>query len=184
VSDKMSVIFGMRGRHWTLWLVQTTAGVLCILMALAKDSLGLTICFMIFFSICVQASEGACYGIVPFLTRRALGVASGYIGAGGNAGSTICTALFFTSASIETTDGIVYMGFAIISSTALSSPCTFPCGAPCSSPATPPYPRRTTTSSAISPRRRSRRDSQPRCRSSATTRIRRAPRHRDGGVKV
>ena len=48
--------------------------------------------------------ESLSNGIVPFLTRRALGVASGYIGAGGNAGSTICMALFFTSASIETSD--------------------------------------------------------------------------------
>jgi NNP family nitrate/nitrite transporter-like MFS transporter len=126
VSDKMSVAFGMRGRLWTLWIVQTTEGILCILMALAKDSLGLTIMFMIFFSICVQASEGASYGIVPFLTRRALGVASGYIGAGGNAGSTLIMALFFTSSSIETYEGIMYMGFAIICFTILVIPVHFP----------------------------------------------------------
>jgi NNP family nitrate/nitrite transporter-like MFS transporter len=85
-SDYASVKFGMRGRLWTLWLCQTLEGVLCIFMGLAKDSLATTILFMVMFSICVQASEGASYGVVPFLTRRALGVASGYIGAGGNAG--------------------------------------------------------------------------------------------------
>ena len=63
---------------------------------------------------------------MPFITRRALGVASGYIGAGGNAGSTICMALFFTSASIETYDGIMYMGIAIICVTLLVIPIHFP----------------------------------------------------------
>jgi NNP family nitrate/nitrite transporter-like MFS transporter len=99
---------------------------MCILMALAKDSLGTTIAMMVLFSICVQASEGASYGIVPYITRRALGVASGFIGAGGNAGSTICIALFFTKDSIETYDGIMYMGFAIICVTLLVIPIHFP----------------------------------------------------------
>ena len=126
VSDWSSVKYGMRGRLWTLWIFQTVEGVLCVFMALAKNSLSMTILFMVLFSICVQASEGASYGIVPFLTRRALGVASGYIGAGGNAGSTICMALFFKSASIETYDGIMYMGFTIIGVTLLVIPIHFP----------------------------------------------------------
>ena len=99
---------------------------MCIFMASAKDSLGTTIAMMVLFSICVQASEGASYGIVPYITRRALGVASGFIGAGGNAGSTICIALFFTKDSIETYDGIMYMGFAIIGVTLLVIPIHFP----------------------------------------------------------
>jgi len=126
ISDTMSLKFGMRGRLWTLWVVQTLEGILCVFMALAKDSLATTILFMVLFSICVQASEGASYGIVPYITRRALGVASGYIGAGGNAGSTICMALFFTSASIATYDGIMYMGFTIIGVTLLVVPIHFP----------------------------------------------------------
>jgi NNP family nitrate/nitrite transporter-like MFS transporter len=95
-------------------------------MALCKDSLPLTIVFMVLFSISVQAAEGATFGIVPFITRRALGVANGYIGAGGNAGSTILIALFFTSSSIETYDGMMYMGIVIICCTALVIPIHFP----------------------------------------------------------
>mmetsp|Transcript_11653 Transcript_11653/g.18753 ORF Transcript_11653/g.18753 Transcript_11653/m.18753 type:complete len:350 (-) Transcript_11653:214-1263(-) len=114
VSDYTSIKFGMRGRLWTLWCFQTVEGILCVFMALSKDSLGITILFMVFFSICVQASEGASYGIVPFLTRRALGVAAGYIGAGGNLGSTILMAAFFTSPDIQTHEGILYMGFTIV----------------------------------------------------------------------
>ena len=125
-SDWASKRFGMRGRLWCLWLWQTIEGVICIFMALAKDDLATTIAMMVLFSICVQASEGASYGIVPYITRRALGVASGFIGAGGNAGSTICIALFFTSDSIETYEGIMYMGITIIAVTLLVIPIHFP----------------------------------------------------------
>ena len=35
-------------------MFQTVEGVLCVFMALSKDSLGITILFMVLFSICVQ----------------------------------------------------------------------------------------------------------------------------------
>lgn len=126
ISDWSSNRFGMRGRLWTLWSTQTLEGVLCIFMGLSKDNLGATIAFMVFFSICVQASEGASYGIVPFISRRALGVVSGFIGAGGNAGATISTALFFTKDSIETYEGLQYLGYTVIGVTALVIPIHFP----------------------------------------------------------
>lgn len=126
ISDWSSTRFGMRGRLWTLWSTQTLEGVLCIFMGLSKDNLGATIAFMVFFSICVQASEGASYGIVPFISRRALGVVSGFIGAGGNAGATIATALFFTKDSIETYEGLQYLGYTVIGVTALVIPIHFP----------------------------------------------------------
>jgi len=126
ISDWSSTRFGMRGRLWTLWFTQTLEGVLCIFMGLSKDNLGATIAFMVFFSICVQASEGASYGIVPFISRRALGVVSGFIGAGGNAGATISTALFFTKDSIETYEGLQYLGYTVIGVTALVIPIHFP----------------------------------------------------------
>ena len=87
---------------------------------------GMGVLCMILFSICVQASEGASFGVVPFLTRRALGVASGYIGAGGNAGATINMALWFKDPEIETYDGIMYMGYLIICVTLLVIPIHFP----------------------------------------------------------
>ncbi len=126
ISDWSSTRFGMRGRLWTLWSTQTLEGVLCIFMGLSKDNLGATIAFMVFFSICVQASEGASYGIVPFISRRALGVVSGFIGAGGNAGATIATAAFFTKDSIETYEGLQYLGYTVIGVTALVIPIHFP----------------------------------------------------------
>lgn len=44
-------------------------------------------------------------GIAPFITRRGLGVATGLIGAGGNTGSAVTQALFFTSTSMSVAEG-------------------------------------------------------------------------------
>jgi hypothetical protein len=53
------------------------------------------------FSLMVQASEGATFGVVPFVSKRSMGVVSGFVGAGGNAGSVITQALFFNSDKYE-----------------------------------------------------------------------------------
>jgi len=79
----------MRGRLWALWILQTTEGGLCIVMGFLQNSLAGTMIVMILFSLFVQSSEGASYGIVPFVSKRALGVVSGFVGAGGNTGSAI-----------------------------------------------------------------------------------------------
>merc|ERR1719163_2520249 len=55
----------------------------------AGGTLGLTMLVMICFSICVQMAEGLHFGIVPYISRPALGVVSGMVGAGGNTGALI-----------------------------------------------------------------------------------------------
>lgn len=75
-------------------------------------SLPATIVLMVLFSSFVQASEGACYAIVPFVSKRSLGVVSGFVGAGGNLGSVFSQFLFFTKDSMATYVGIQYMGCA------------------------------------------------------------------------
>merc|ERR1712176_124275 len=48
------------------------------------------------------------------ISRRALGVVSGFVGAGGNAGSSITQAAFFTPDSLTTQEGIKWMGVTIV----------------------------------------------------------------------
>eukprot|EP01024_Parvocaulis_polyphysoides_P070983 TRINITY_DN87_c0_g1_i8.p1 TRINITY_DN87_c0_g1~~TRINITY_DN87_c0_g1_i8.p1 ORF type:complete len:497 (-),score=97.17 TRINITY_DN87_c0_g1_i8:316-1806(-) len=126
VSDRMGKIYGMRGRLWALWILQTTEGGLCIVMGFLQNSLAGTMIVMILFSLFVQSSEGASYGIVPFVSKRSLGVVSGFVGAGGNTGSAILQAALFRDSPLETYEGIRYMGIIIIGVTLLVMPIYFP----------------------------------------------------------
>lgn len=69
LSDIMAKRFGMRGRIWTLWVVQTIGGLLCILLG-RVGSLGASVAVMLVFSVFVQAACGLTFGVVPFVSRR------------------------------------------------------------------------------------------------------------------
>ncbi|KAL4343814.1 hypothetical protein AHAS_Ahas11G0116000 [Arachis hypogaea] len=69
ISDAVSKRFGMRGRLWALWLCQTFAGVLCIILGLV-GSLSVSVVVMIIFSVFVLATCGMTFGIVPSVSRR------------------------------------------------------------------------------------------------------------------
>lgn len=124
-SDITAAKYGMRGRLWALWIMQTLEGALCIVMGRLYMTLPGTLVVMIMFSTVVQMSEGASYAVVPYISKRSLGICSGFIGAGGNAGSSITQAIFFKGA-YSTQDGISYMGAMIIGVTLLVIPIYFP----------------------------------------------------------
>ena len=105
LSDVIAKRYGMRGRLWWLWGVQTMGGVLSCCMYAARNSLGSTMTVVAFWSIFVPFACGASFGVAPFITRRGLGVATGLIGSGGNAGGAITQAILFTSTSMTLAEG-------------------------------------------------------------------------------
>lgn len=126
VSDWAGKIYGMRGRLWAFWILQSVEGVMCVVMGLLYKSLAGTLVVMILFSLFVQASEGATFGVVPFVSKRGLGIVSGLVGAGGNSGSAIGQAIFFKDDRLETYEGISQLGIMIICVTLLVIPIYFP----------------------------------------------------------
>ncbi|CAK9176145.1 unnamed protein product [Ilex paraguariensis] len=114
VSDEMGKRFGIRGRLWSLWLVQTVAGLLCVLLGRVNSLWG-SILVMCSFSLFVQAASGLTFGVVPFVSKRSLGVISGMTGSGGTVGAVVTQLLLFSGSNkFSTQTGISLMGLTML----------------------------------------------------------------------
>jgi NNP family nitrate/nitrite transporter-like MFS transporter len=112
VSDKVGGKFGMRGKGLLLAGVLLLEGIGLILFAQA-GSLMIAIITMLSFALFLKMSNGATYGIVPFVNTKNVGMVSGIVGAGGNLGGMLFGFLF-KSTSITYVQAFTYIGYAVI----------------------------------------------------------------------
>ncbi|MEC4768103.1 NarK family nitrate/nitrite MFS transporter [Halomonas sp. CUBES01] len=111
-SDLFAKQGGLKGR--VRWLL---VALICEGIALVAFSqmhvLSLAIGIMLVFSLFVQMAEGATYGVVPFINKKALGAVAGIVGAGGNVGA-VSAAFLFRSESLTYQQGLFYLGLAVL----------------------------------------------------------------------
>lgn len=112
VSDKVGVKFGMKGKGMLLALMLLLEGFGLILFA-HSGSFVLAIVSMLTFALFLKMSNGATYGIVPFVNEKNVGLISGIVGAGGNLGG-MALGFLFKSESISYIQAFEYIGIAII----------------------------------------------------------------------
>jgi len=112
VSDKVGNKFGMRGKGLLLAGVLLLEGLGLILFAQA-GSLIVAIITMLSFALFLKMSNGATYGIVPFVNTKNVGLVSGIVGAGGNLGGMLFGFLF-KSTSITYIQAFTYIGYTVI----------------------------------------------------------------------
>ncbi|EEF37683.1 high affinity nitrate transporter 2.7 [Ricinus communis] len=113
LSDRMGKKFGIRGRLWGLWMVQTMAGILCVILG-RVSSLWTSVAVMCLFSVFVQAASGLTFGVVPFVSKRSLGVISGMTGSGGTVGAVVTQLLLFSGSRFSKQTSISLMGLMMI----------------------------------------------------------------------
>jgi len=112
VSDKVGKKSGMRGKGLLLAGVLLLEGLGLILFAHA-GSLMVAIITMLSFALFLKMSNGATFGIVPFVNTKNVGMVSGIVGAGGNLGGMLFGFLF-KSQSITYVQAFTYIGYAIV----------------------------------------------------------------------
>lgn len=111
-SDKVGNKFGMRGKGLLLAAMLLLEGCGLILFAQA-GSLFLAIASMLTFALFLKMSNGATYGIVPFVNTKNVGLVSGIVGAGGNLGGMLFGFLF-KSDIITYVEAFTYIGYIVI----------------------------------------------------------------------
>jgi len=112
VSDKVGGKFGMRGKGLLLAGVLLLEGAGLVLFA-NSGNLTAAIISMLSFALFLKMSNGATYGIVPFINSKNVGMVSGIVGAGGNLGGMLFGFLF-KSSTITYVQAFTYIGIAVM----------------------------------------------------------------------
>lgn len=113
-SDMAARRAGMRGRLWVLFGAQLLGGAACALLGFVSGSLVASVAAMVVFSLFTQAACGCLFGVAPFVSHRSPGFAMGMIASGGNVGSAVLQAVFFTFFDMPSHKGFVWMGITVL----------------------------------------------------------------------
>jgi NNP family nitrate/nitrite transporter-like MFS transporter len=103
---------GLKGRILILGVFLLCEG-LGIMLFSSMNSLPWAIATMLLFALFLKMSNGATYSVVPFLNKKAVGVVSGIVGAGGNVGAVLAGFLF-KSSEISYRESLFIIGVAVI----------------------------------------------------------------------
>lgn len=110
-SDRLGARSGVAGRVRLLFAMVLAEG-LALMLFSSIGVLGAAIAAMLIFSLFVQMAEGATYGVVPFVNRRALGAVSGIVGAGGNVGA-VAAGFLFRSSALSFQQSFLWLGIIV-----------------------------------------------------------------------
>ena len=111
-SDLFAKQGGLKGRVRWLFIALLCEGIALVTFS-QMHVLSLAIGIMLVFSLFVQMAEGATFGVVPFINKKALGAVAGIVGAGGNVGA-VSAAFLFRSESLSYQQGLFYLGLTVL----------------------------------------------------------------------
>lgn len=111
LSDRSAQAWGLTGRVRLLTIVLLAEGLALITFS-RMGTLQAAIATLLVFSLSVQMAEGATFGLVPFVNRKALGAVSGIVGAGGNVGA-VAAGFLFGREDLAFQDAFLYLGVAV-----------------------------------------------------------------------
>ncbi len=111
-SDRFARSGGLNGRVRFLFVALFLEGVALVAFS-QMELLWAAVAALIIFSLFTQMSEGATFGLVPFMNRKALGGVAGIVGAGGNAGA-VAAGFLFKSESLTYQQGLLFLGIAVM----------------------------------------------------------------------
>lgn len=111
-SDSFAKKMGLKGRVVFLFAVLLGEGIMLMLFSRMSVMIA-AIGTMIVFSLFVQMSEGATFGLVPFINRKALGAVAGIVGAGGNAGA-VAAGFLFRAENLTTQQALLFLGVMVV----------------------------------------------------------------------
>ncbi|AMD00865.1 NarK family nitrate/nitrite MFS transporter [Halomonas chromatireducens] len=111
-SDLFARNGGLKGRVRWLFIALICEGLALVAFS-QMHVLSYAIGIMLVFSLFVQMAEGATYGVVPFINKKALGAVAGIVGAGGNVGA-VAAAFLFRSEAITYQQGLFYLGLTVL----------------------------------------------------------------------